>query len=200
MLETSPVAEQDTVALGRGLCQRVLRLGELEVGFGAADGRLCFVEAQSGVDALQTDEHGALLDELPHVDRRGDDAAGGVRGDVGRFVGLEAAGGLERDGLLLRLDRRYRDVNRGGGLRRSVRCGASAARGRQNERGGQRRGGDAPASRHDRTSSVSVSMRSGESSGPVRRPASVNATPVSITSAVRTAGQGVLKRLRCRTW
>ncbi len=122
-------SEKRRVALGRRLRQCVLRFGELEVGLRAADRRPCFVEPQPGVDALQADEHRAFLDELAHVDRRGDHAAGGIRGNVGRFVGLEAAGGFEGDGLLLRRDGRHRDGNRGRRRRRRLGRRATAASG-----------------------------------------------------------------------
>ena len=89
------------VALRRRLRQRVLRFGELEVGFGPADRRPRLVEPQSGVDALQPYEHRAFLHELSDVDRCGHDTAGGVWCDVRRFVWLEAAGGFERHDLFL---------------------------------------------------------------------------------------------------
>ncbi len=122
------------VALRRRLRQGVLRFGELEVGLGAADRRSCFVEPQPGIDALQTDEHRAFLDELAHVDRRGDHPAGGVRGDVGGFVGLEAAGRLERHGLLHGRDRRDVDRDRLGRLRRPFSRGSPTAPGASQRR------------------------------------------------------------------
>ena len=192
--------QQRRVALGRRLRQRVLRFGELEVGLGAADGRPRFVEAQSGVDALQADEHGALLDELAHVDRRGDDAAGGIRGDVGRFVGLEAAGGFERHRPVLRLRRAATvTATAAGGLRRrSVAAVGRTRRPRTSAASSAARG-----ARRLRVTSAPPRLRQlsvGRLERRRRRPASVNATPSSITSAVLTAGQGVLNRCRCRTW
>ena len=60
------------------------------------------------------------LDELADVDRRGDDAARCFRGDIGGFLSLEAAGRLERHGLLHGRDRRDVDRDRLGRLRRRL--------------------------------------------------------------------------------
>jgi hypothetical protein len=74
--------EQRRVSLRRRLRQGVLRLGQPEVCFGTCHGGARLVLPQTGIDALQADQHGPLFHELPDVYRRGDDPPGRLRRHV----------------------------------------------------------------------------------------------------------------------
>ena len=88
---------------------------------------LCLFEADAGVAVVETDQHAALFDITADVKVDLDDLAADGRGDIGRGVAGEVAGGLKigRDRLYDRL--RGGDID-DGRLRARVRVGVGRAR------------------------------------------------------------------------
>ena len=133
-LRDQAALQERVVALRGGLRQRVLRFGQLEVGICALHRGARFVEPQVGVDRLDANQHRALRHVLADVDRGRHDPSGALGGDVGGFVRLEAARGLDDDRFVDALHRRDRDRGRrpgfGGGVAVSVPLQPAVKRGR----------------------------------------------------------------------
>ena len=107
------------------LGERVLRFGELHVRFGPGHGGARILEPEIGGFPLDADEHRALGDILPDVDRRGGDPARAFRGDIRGLVRIETAGGFDDDRLVDPVDRRNPHGRRGavlGGRRGAFRA------------------------------------------------------------------------------